>query len=344
MKKLLIVLLAITAMASLPAAGLNGAQAAEKTYTVKFSAYAPKNLYESAYLRWAKAVEAETAGKLKFEMYPYEQLFKAQAHLDGIRTGMADCGTISTPYYPGRFPMAELYFLPFTWETGVEGARVLHKFAQYKPIKDEFEKSGVKCIVLEGSGGYALATRKPIKTFEDLKGLKVRSFGTLLGNMLKLCGAVPVSLPMPDTYEALKSGILDASPGPLGTIYGQRLHEAAKYMTIFRGGSFTYAAMPIVWGLESWNKLPKDIQDAIIRVSESRCWVSEGFDADDKNAMVQLQKEGAEIQYLPEKEKGRFIEKAEDLGQQWMEDNKKSGPSKDVYEFFYSLLKKEGFR
>jgi TRAP-type C4-dicarboxylate transport system substrate-binding protein len=343
-RSLLGILAGIFVVVSLATAGLNGVHASDKIHTVKFSAYAPKNLYESAYLPWVKAVERETAGKLKFELFPYQQLMKAKAHLDGIRTGMADCGTISTPYYPGRFPMAEIYFLPFTWNSGVEGARVLHKFAQYQPIKDEFERNGVKCIVLEGSGPYSLASTRWVRTFEDMKGLKVRSFGTMLGNMLKLCGSIPISLPMPDTYQALKAGMLSACPSGLDTIYGHRMHEVAKYITRFRKGSFTYAVMPIVWGLQSWNKLPKDIQDAIIRVSESRYWVSEGWDASEKKSMDLLQKQGAEIFYMPEKETRKFVEKAEPLGEEWVEANKNNGPSRDVYDYFYSLLKQEGIR
>lgn len=343
-KSLFSVLVGIFVVGSLSTAGLNGAQAADKVYNVKFSAYAPKNLFEGAYLPWVKAVESATAGKLKFELFPYQQLMKAQAHLDGIRTGMADCGTISTPYYPGRFPMAEIYFLPFTWNSGVEGARVLHKFAQYKPIKDEFERNGVKCIVLEGSGPYSLASTRPVRTFEDMEGLQVRSFGTMLGNMLKLCGSIPISLPMPDTYQALKAGMLSACPSGLDTIYGHRMHEVAKYITRFKGGSFTNAVMPIVWGLESWNKLPKDIQDTIIRVSEERYWVSEGWDASEKKSMDLLQKEGAEIFYMPDEETRKFIEKAEPLGEQWVEANKNNGPSRDVYNYFYSLLKQQGIR
>jgi TRAP-type C4-dicarboxylate transport system substrate-binding protein len=313
--------------------------------TIKYSHYGPKKEYELTAVAWAKAIETRTGGRVKFEMYPFEQLMKAKSHLDGIRTGIADCGIISTPYYPGRFPMSELYFLPFTWHTGVEGARVLRKFRDYKPIQEEFLRNGVKPIIIEGSTTYSLVTKKPVKTFADMKGKRLRSFGTMLPEILRLCGSIPTSMPITEAYSALERGVLDGTPCGVGLAYGFHLHEVAPYITVFPHGGLSHAIPPTVWGLKSWNKLPKDIQDIIMDVTDSKYWYSEGSDAVERAAIELMKSKGdAKLIYMSEEDAAKFEEVAERMGEWWIEQNKDKGPAREVYDYYYNLLKQEGFR
>jgi len=177
--------------------------AAKETIILKYASWEAKTLYEVTGLPWTQAIEKESRGRVKFERYPYQALMTAKGSLDGIATGMADCGKIAPPYYPGRFPMTEILFLPFTWSKGDTGwpiQKTLYDEYLYK----EFEASGVRAALIGGSGGYAIFSTKPIKTMEDMKGLKIRSFGTMLPESLRKFGAVPTPLPTPEMYGALQ--------------------------------------------------------------------------------------------------------------------------------------------
>jgi TRAP-type C4-dicarboxylate transport system substrate-binding protein len=320
-------------------------QAIAQPITVKFSHYGPKKEYEETAIPWAKEIEKRTEGRIKFEMYPFQQLLKAKAHLDGIRTGIADCGCISTPYYPGRFPMMEITFLPFTWHSAVEGAPVLHKLREYDPTRQEFLRNGVKPILIEGSPAYALVTKEPIKKFADMKGKRLRSFGTMLPEVFRFCGAIPTTMPITEAYTALERGVIDGTPIGIGLAYGFHLYEVAPYITVFPRGSFSYAVLPIVWGIKSWNKLPKDIQDIIMEVTDSKRWYAEAVDILERETLNSLESKGlAKTIYLSEEEAAKFEEVSEGIGEWWIEQNKDKGPAKEVYNYYSNLLKQEGLR
>jgi len=326
-------------------AGLSNAEEAkQKVYKVKLSSYLPKANYESTEVPWAKAIEKASNGQIKFEMYPYEQLVKAKGHLDAIRTGQVDCGRISTPYYVGRFPMAELYFLPFVWKTGMQGAQVLQEFVNFPPVREEFHKQGVIPLLMGGTGTYVLATTKPVKKLEDLKGMKLRSFGTMLPEVQKRLGAIPTSMPTPETFTALQTGTLDGSPFWLSGIASGKMYDVAPYVTVFPHGGITHAVWPIVWGEKSWNKLPKHLQDIILKVSNEKSWISEGFDIPDEQMTPEVKKNVKLWYELPPEEAKRFAEKMEGICEWWVEENKDKGPAQEVMDHFLMLLGKHGMK
>lgn len=318
---------------------------ATTTYTFKFSSDSPPGYYNAAWVSLTKAIEAESKGRIKFDMYPNQSLLPTKTFAQGIAQGIADCGNSAVVAYgPGAFPMAGLAFLPFTWLPGfnIEAAR--SKFNAYGPVASEFEKAGLKLIESPLTPENAFASNKPIRTFEDMQGLKARSFAVIFPKMLEACGSLAVSLPIQDAYTGLQTGLINASPGTFDHIYDFKLHEVAKNVIVFPGGSITYSMVEFVWNLNAWNKLPKDIQDIVTRVVNSKAWGSDAWYETHLAGQTQLAKAGIPIYNMPPSEKAKFVAKADEVAKWWIDYTKPQGPSQDVYNYFMSVLKEYGLR
>lgn len=126
---------------------------------------------------------------------------------------------------------------------------------------------------------YILITmKKRVKTLEDIKGLKIRVRGGPPAEQMRTFGAVPVLMPMPDTYLGLDKGVIDGMRPPWEPILAHRLYEVVKYYTIVPL-SAVYFSIPT--HKRRWESLPKEVQDGIASVSSlygTRFWGRNFFD------------------------------------------------------------------
>jgi TRAP-type C4-dicarboxylate transport system substrate-binding protein len=116
---------------------------------------APTSLIHKPYETFLVNVEKRSGGRIKMEYYPAEQLVKAKADLEGVRSGVADIQVIVTSYNPQSYPMAGLYMLPFTHNSGEEAFRFSMNLKD-KYIMPEINKLGVKLLAPYIGCNYSL--------------------------------------------------------------------------------------------------------------------------------------------------------------------------------------------
>jgi TRAP-type C4-dicarboxylate transport system substrate-binding protein len=150
---------------------------------------------------WCDKIAAESQGKMKCQIYPAMQLGGTPPQLlNQVRDGVADIVWTLPGYTPGRFPVSEVFELPFFTTTHEASSRALWDFAQ-KNAMSEFE--GTKPIAIWVNGPNVLHFRdKQVKTLEDLKGMKVRAPSRLGTKLLGALGATPVGMPVPQMAES----------------------------------------------------------------------------------------------------------------------------------------------
>lgn len=130
-----------------------------------------------------------------------------------------------------------------------EGGALLRKAA---------EKHGMYFLGVTPLAGEHIWSKKPLRSVEDLKGLKIRS-GGLAADSFALLGASPVGLPPTEIYPALQRGMVEAAEfTTLPVNYGFGFHEVAKYivMPTYSGG----ANSDWVVNLQAWKALPDDLK------------------------------------------------------------------------------------
>jgi TRAP-type C4-dicarboxylate transport system substrate-binding protein len=105
----------------------------------------------------------------------------------------------------GKFPLSEVFDYPLGYPSGQVATRLVNEYFQkFKP--KEFDDT--KVMYMHACGPGFLHTKKPVYKLEDLKGMKIRTFGTN-AKLMSLLGGIPVAMPMGDTYDALSKGAVN---------------------------------------------------------------------------------------------------------------------------------------
>jgi len=245
---------------------------------------------------WVKKVEEATKGKVKIDVYYNQTLVKAVDTWNAVKTGVADIGWCFHGYWPDMTPLADVVTLPsLPMENDEKLSEVLWKlYEKYPEIQGHFKDVHV-LFLWTGTQTLIITRNKQVKTMEDLKGLKIRIPGGPATEYMKALGAIPVLMPMPDSYQALEKGVMDGMGSPWEAVESVRLYEVVKYYTAvpLTGTVFSMAVNP-----RKWNSLPKDVQDAITSVSGlegAKHWGRGFFDSARGNVLETVKKRGHEM-------------------------------------------------
>jgi TRAP-type C4-dicarboxylate transport system substrate-binding protein len=184
-----------------------------------------------------------------------------------VVNGVSDIGMSCLAYTRGRFPLLEGLDLPLGYPNGTVATRVATELAEkYKPA----EMADTHVLYLHAHGPGILASKKPVRTLDDLKSLKVRATG-LSTKIVEVLGGTAVAMAQPETYEALQKGVVEATLCPIETLKGWKQGETIGFVTDSSVVGYT-TTMFVVMNLAKWNSLPADLQEIFTDVS--REWVA----------------------------------------------------------------------
>ncbi len=327
----LAVVLAFTAILLLSADPAKSAPA--KPIELKIMHWQPTDnaLHKDMFVPWAKMVEERTGGRVKCIIYPAELLGKAKDTYEAVINGTADIGLSHLGLNPGMFAVNQIYGLPFLYPNAPLGSRVMTEMFEKEPVlRAEFRD--VKLLWFMSSSILRLhSTNKPIRTLEDLKGMKIRTGGGPQAATLKALGAVPVAISPPDVYTALERGTVDGLTFPWEAVKSFKVEEVTKYhnSAALWGGPFY-----VVMNQKKWDSLPPDIQKIMNGLigpwaSEFGSTVWEKDDVAAKEAIMSL-KGHQIIDFTPE-ETARWKKAVRPIWDEWIASVEKKGlPGKKV--------------
>lgn len=255
--------LGLMAVQKLPAA--DAVQPIRLTYSVFFP---PTHVQCKLAVEWAAEVEKRSQGLLKVDVIPGGALTKPDQCYEGVVNGISDIGMSCFAYTRGRFPLLEGLDLPVGYPDGVAATRIANELiAKYKNDLKELQDTHLLYVHAHGPG--VLASKKAVRSLDDLKGLKVRATG-LSSKIIQSLGAAPVGMSQPETYEALQKGVVDATLCPIETLKGWKQGEVVSTVTEASGLGYT-TVMFVTMNTAKWNKLPADLQKTITAVSSE--WI-----------------------------------------------------------------------
>ena len=208
-------------------------------------------------------VKNRTKGQVEITYHAGGTLLSPVKMYDGIVSDIADMGVSHIQYTRGRFPIMEVFDLPLGFPSGWVATQVSSDFFnKYKPA----EWKDVHVLYVNTSGPVILQTvSKPVKTLEDLKGLKIRATGRMT-EVIKALGAVPIPLEMPDVYDALRRAVIEGILVDLSTLKYWKFAEVVKNVTsTWRLG--TGITFYFVMNKSKWDALPSDIQKIFTQVA-----------------------------------------------------------------------------
>jgi TRAP-type C4-dicarboxylate transport system substrate-binding protein len=294
------------------------------------------NLHADVFAPFSKTVEEKTKGRVKITVYPGEALGKARDHYDMAVNGVTDIAFFIHGYTTGRFPLTSVIELPFLIPSAKVGSRVIWELYEKKYLT---EYPGVKVLSLwVHSPGHVHMAKKPAKTLEDLKGVRLRSPGPLQTSLLREFGVSPLTIPIPELYQALQSGMADGAVIPFSAMYDFKLSDIVKHHTI---GNLYVMSMSLVMNQKAWEGLSPDIQKIIEENSGSHMSEMAGasYDTYDLKGIEAGKKAGAAFYTLSAEEKKRWVDRSKSVTEKWIADTEaKKLSGKKIYEETQQLL------
>ncbi len=237
---------------------------AQQKYTLKFNhVLGQKEPYHQGFLNWSKAVEAQTNGGLKIEVFHSAQLGVEEDILEQIRAG-ANIGQNTDSARMGNY-VAGIACLngPYFAENLDEVAK-LNKAPTIKVFLEELaNKHGFKVLSFSWVQGYRhFFTNTPVRKPEDLKGLRIRTPpAPIWQESIRALGATPVALAFGDMYPALQQKVMEGVELVYNNIPAGRFYEVLKYV------SETHHIMLVNFEVISakwFNSLPPDYQKILV--------------------------------------------------------------------------------
>ncbi len=314
--------LGLCALLAAPAPAL-----AAEPVTLKFSHVNAENAWSTVngLIPWLQKVEEDSRGTLKMELYANNTLTKDNQAWMAVRNGIADMAWLPMGRYPGMNPLLEVIGLGGLVYEDAMGAteRVWNILDTVPAAMKPFAAN--RLIALYSTDTAFLLTKKPVRSLEDLKGMKIRCTSVYV-NSLKALGAVPVVLGMPDVYMSLQKGVIDGLICDWESVSGFRLYDEAKYATTnVPLGMVTFC---IAMNQRAYNKLPQEAQQAIDANSgrAGSLWLAKRFSYDSRNLQPEITPHLKEVIELSDAERTRWSELVgRPLWNQWLEDMNRKG-------------------
>jgi len=296
---------------------------------LKFSSYLPPTHHLQISHQWvATEIEKRTNGRVKVRMYHSESLHSAKKGFEALRTGITDI-TLAYPIYdPTGFNLALGGGLPFKFPTSHVACHVMEElYPEF--IKKEYEKTGAKLAYWSVTNPYFIvATRKPVKTLDDLKGMKIRSGGGIHAEVLKSLGAVPVMMPTPEIYASLERGVIDGTFMSPASAMSYRLYEVGKYVTVL---PIATTDVPAAISPKAWAKLTPELQDIVYQVfREGGMHVANGYEDETKKALAEWTKKGGQVMNVSAADVKKFKAAVQNVDEKWIADCEKAGKGKEA--------------
>jgi tripartite ATP-independent transporter DctP family solute receptor len=244
--------------------------------------------------KWAELAREKSQGNLELELFPSSQLGSKRDCLEMAAMGsnvvmLSDSGTLGD-YVPDIGSLAGPYLVD-SWE---EMEKILSSpwmEEQVKGLKDK----GLYLITMNWTYGIRqLVANKPVRTPHDLAGLKIRVPASRIQvAAMKALGGVPTPMPLAEAYTALTQKVIDGAENPVAVIYGQKLYEGAKYLSLI-----DYIYMPIGWagGTAFFDTIPPELLEIIHESAEEVAQISRALVTQaDSDTVEKMKNEGVEI-------------------------------------------------
>jgi len=262
MKKLLTAFLAASAL-TLGAANIADA----RELRVAPAAPPPHPANGVMYTNFMKYLPEESDGRLTATMLGPEVVNLGQMK-DALQSQIAEVGNLLPLYFPADLPMMSVTGQLSLTGTNAQamGAALTEFVVNCAPCQEEMKSLGFVYLGSGASDVYEFMTVKPVRTADDLKGLRLRSGGAPWGRLAEHFGATPVQMSVFDQFEAINSGTIDGTMGSVGDLLAFRLVEVVKYITHVPIGLY-FSTSNFTTSKATWESLSAEDRAAMTRAA-----------------------------------------------------------------------------
>jgi TRAP-type transport system periplasmic protein len=319
-KTLLAAVAAVAVLGAVPAMS----QTYKDEYTVSTVVPAPFP-WGLAAERWAELVAERTDGRIKMQIYPGAQLVQGEQtrEFTAMRSGVIDMAVGSTINWSPQITELNIFSMPFLMPDyaaldaltqGPVGERIFERVRENGVVPLAWAENGFREVT---------NSQRPIRTPDDMQGLKMRVVGSpIFNDIFSALGANPTQMSWADAQPALTTGAVDGQENPL-TIYDTlNMHELGQdNITLWH-----YVADPLIFAVNQdiWESFSAEDQE-IVRQSALEAGAygievaREGLTQDDQSLIEKIRGHGVEVIELSDEERQAFVDATRPVYDNWRE-------------------------
>ncbi len=303
-------------------------RADDKTYVMKITTPTLNDAPHQLAKNFGAAVERDSGGRIKAEVYPASQLGSIPRQIEGVQFGAIQCAIIPPEFFVGIDERFEVLAAPGLVDTLEHGHRLAADPAVKKLMLGLGSEKGLHGVGLFMAQPDSLVSKTPIRHLADFEGKKIRIFASDFQSVpLKRLGATPVAMTLGDVLPALQQGAIDGAIAGITVFSAFHYQDAAKYVTETNVPAiFLMVEISRKW----YDSLPKDLQEIIDRDAaiETVAINPQAIDLFSKARKAWVDG-GGELISLPRDEQSAMMKTLTSVG----EDVSKSKPAiRDAYE------------
>ena len=248
--------------AALALALLSGAASAQdKIYTMKISL---PTLNDPSYFfakNYAAALEKDSGGRIKPEIYPASQLGAIPRQIEGTQFGAIQCAVIPPEFFVGVDERFELMAAPGLVDSMDHGQRLAADPEVKKLMFGLGADKGLRGVAMFMNAPSSVIAKNALRHLADFKGKKIRVLASAFQTKpIEQLGATPVAMTLGDVVPALQQGAVDGAVGGIVVWTPMHFQDAAKFVT--------ETGQPAVYAIAEVNKnwydsLPPDLQKIV---------------------------------------------------------------------------------
>jgi TRAP-type transport system periplasmic protein len=319
---------------------------AQQAVTLKFHTFMSpsSNVWLAMHKPWMEKVEKESGGRIKFEGYPAMQLGGTPVQLyDQVKDGVVDVVWTLPGNTAGRFPRIEVFELPFIMSNAEATSKAYWEYVQ-TVAPDEFKDTQVLALQVHGPG-VIHTVDKPVKSINDMRGLKLRAPTRQVTKLMGVLGATPVGMPLPQIPDALSKGTITGCVIPWEVVPSVKVNELTKFHAEFdpAGGSLYTTTFVMAMNKAKYNSLAPDLKKVIDNNSgmATSAWLGKVQQGNDVPGRKTASDRGNTIYTVSAAEAQEFRRKSRTVEVEWVEDmNKKGFDGKKLLDTARSLIEK----
>ncbi len=275
-------------------------------------------------------IEEKSGGELNLQLFPSAQLFKDSEVPEAVGSGAIEAGSAAIGRFAGSVSAVEIVNLPFFFRDEDHLRAATANGSPMREIIDNavLEETGARVLWWQAYGrNIYLNNGAPLRTPEDIKGKKVRTYGKVLGWTVEAMGGAPTLLSGSKQFLAYQQGAVDVGMTGTSGVTSRKLYEVMENMTLSYDFAIEFVAVINNDFFESLSEENQQIilEAAAIVENQLRDEVYSGEDAlvasvEDKINVIRLtDEERAQWADATASVQERFIEAGGPLAQQAIE-------------------------
>jgi tripartite ATP-independent transporter DctP family solute receptor len=247
----------------------------------------------------AEKVKEKSAGRMKVEIFPNEQLGTEKECIEALQLGYLAMTKTSTAVMEGFVPRMKIFGIPYLFRDSEHFWKVLNG-----PIGKQLllagESKGLRGLCFYDAGARSFYSKKEIKSPADLEGLKVRVMKSIMSvDMIKAMGGSPTPIAWGELYTSLDQGVVDAAENNPPSFRTSRHYEVCRYYTL---DEHTRLPDILLISVRVWNNLKPEFQQILQEaVDESVEYERKIWAEAEKNDIKIVKEAGVKVSYPDKK-------------------------------------------